>query len=255
MRSAEEVDQEANSSLLLKKAGDLTQEPKEFSISMKRSLSLVCMLASGLGVSALAQAGAATTSDPAPSAPAASAAAAAGPTKIAVIAFQAAVGRTNEGQRDIADLQKKFEPKQQQLKALNDEVDSLKKRLQAGGDKLSDTERATLTKSIDDKQKVLQRQAEDAQNDFQSEMGETFNQLAQKVGEVMTAYAQQNGYSLVLDASAQQSPVLWANQSTDITQVIIQAYNTKSGVPAPANVPSAPAPARTAPKTTPPASH
>ena len=81
-----------------------------------------------------------------------------------------AVAQTNEGQRNFADLQKKYEPKRQQLKTLSDEVDNLTKQLQAQGDKLSDAERATRTKTIDDKKKQLDRDAEDAQNDFQQEM-------------------------------------------------------------------------------------
>ena len=54
-------------------------------------------------------------------------AAAAGPVaaaKVAVIAFQAAVSQTNEFQRDFADLQKKYDPRRQQLKTLNDEIDT-----------------------------------------------------------------------------------------------------------------------------------
>jgi outer membrane protein len=39
---------------------------------------------------------------------------------------------------------------------------------------------------------------------------------------------------LVLDVSQQQSPVLWAQQSSDITKQLIAAYNQKSGVPTPA---------------------
>ena len=42
------------------------------------------------------------------------------PTKVAVIAFQAAVSQTNEFQRDFADLQKKYDPRRQQLKTLRD---------------------------------------------------------------------------------------------------------------------------------------
>jgi len=123
---------------------------KEFFIHMKRSLALAVTLASGFVLSAAAQTPAAPT---APS----------GPTKIAIVAFQAAVAQTNEGQRNFADLQKKYDPKRQQLKGLSDEIDSLKKQLQAQGDKLSDAERATRAKTVDDKEKQLQRSAEDAQ--------------------------------------------------------------------------------------------
>ncbi|MGB9406379.1 MAG: OmpH family outer membrane protein [Terracidiphilus sp.] len=201
---------------------------------MKRSLALIATLASGFVLSAAAQ----TLPAPAVAAPA-------GPAKIAVIAFQVAVAQTNEGQRNFADLQKKYDPKRQQLKALSDEIDNLTKQLQAQGDKLSDTERASRAKSIDDKTKQLKRDAEDAQNDFQSEMQELYNGLASKVYDVLAGYAQQQGYTLVLDVAQQQNPVLYASESTNITKQIIDAYNLKSGVPAPPAQPAA-APARPA---------
>ena len=144
-----------------------------------------------------------------------------------------AVGQTNEFQRNFADLQKKYDPKRQQLKTLSDEIDNLTKQLQTQGDKLSDAERASRAKTIDDKKKQLQRDGEDAQNDFQNEMQEMYNGLASKVYDVLSSYAQQQGYTLVLDVAQQQTPVLYANDSTNITKPIIDAYNVKSGVPAP----------------------
>ncbi len=212
---------------------------------MKRSLAFAVSLASGLALHAAAQAPTA-----APAAPSAAAAttAPAGPTKIAVVAFQVAVAQTNEGQRNFADLQKKYEPKRQQLKALSDDVDNLTKQLQAQGDKLSEAERAGRAKTIDDKKKQLQREAEDAQNDMQQEMQDLYNGLASKVYDVLATYAQQHGYTLVLDVAQQQTPVLYATESTNITKAVVDAYNAKSGVPAPpAATPSAPTPAPKAP--------
>jgi outer membrane protein len=74
-----------------------------------------------------------------------------------------------------------------------------------------------------------------------------YNTLATKVYEVMSAYAQQQGYTLVLDISEQQSPVLYALPSTEITNAVVEAYNVKSGVPAPAAQPAAPRPAASKP--------
>jgi outer membrane protein len=208
---------------------------REFS----RSLFVASLLVSGLGVSAIAQPAAAAT-------PAATAVAPTGTTRVAVINFQAAVFQTNEGKRNISELQKKFDPKRAQLKAQSAEIDTLKKQLQASGDKLSDVERQTRTQTIDTKEKALQRDGEDASNDYEQQLQQAYQQLAEKVYGVVTSYATQNGFGVVLDASAsqqQQLPtVLWASQGTDITKAVIDAYNTKSGVPAPApEVPAAPA--------------
>jgi outer membrane protein len=207
---------------------------------MKHSLALVFMLASGFALSAAAQS---------PSVPATQAI----PAKVAVVAFQTAVGQTYEFQRSYADLQKKYEPKKNQLKTMADEIDGLEKQLQAQGDKLSDAERASRAKVIDEKKKQAQRFAEDAQNDLQGEMQEIYNGVAGKVYDTLTTYATQQGFTLVLDGttSQQQAPVvLYASQTTDITKAIIDAYNVKSGVPPPPPqaAPSASAPKPAAPK-------
>lgn len=160
--------------------------------------------------------------------------------KIAVIMFQAAVARTNEGQQDLANLQKKFGPKEAQLKQESDQIDALKKQLQTEAKTLTPEQRQSTVTEIQTKERDLSQHVQDARSDYQNAMGAAFNGLAQKVGAVMTAYAKQHGYSIILDASAQDSPVLWASPTTDITNAVVAAYNAKSGVPAPK--PSAPTP-------------
>jgi outer membrane protein len=209
---------------------------------MKRSLALIFTLASGIALSAAAQ-----TSP----APAAAPAAQAGPAKVAVIAFTGAVQSTNEFQRNFADLQKKYEPKRTQLKTMAEEVDTLQKQLQAQSSTLSDAERASKAKIIDDKKKSAQRFAEDAQNDLQGEIQEIFQGVASKFFDVLEAYAKEQGFTLVLDGtqSQQQAPVvLYATSAADISKAVVDAYNVKSGVPAPPpQPPSAPGP-QAAPK-------
>ncbi|HEX4663878.1 MAG TPA: OmpH family outer membrane protein [Terriglobales bacterium] len=164
----------------------------------------------------------------------------AGPTKVAIINIQAAIATTNEGQRDLEALQKKFEPKQIELKSLSDEVDNLKKQLAAQTDKLNEDERNKRVQTIESKQKTLQRNLEDAQNDYQSQSNEIAQRIGGKLMQSLDNYAKQNGYAVVIDVSSQQSPVLWAAQSVDITKPVIDAYNTVSGVAAPATRPAAP---------------
>lgn len=189
---------------------------------MKRFLALAVSLLSGMTLSAAAQ-----------TAPAAT------PAKVAVISFQEAVAQTNEGLRSITDLQSKFAPKRDQLKVRSAELDSLAKQLQAQGATLSQQEVAKRTREIEDKKKIFDRDAQDAQSDLQSQMHDLFTSLAPKFYDVMVSYAQQHGFTLVLDGSQEQTPVLYAGTSTNITKAVIEAYNAKSGVPAPAAQPGA----------------
>ena len=203
---------------------------------MKRTLApytLALWLA--VSLSALAQ-----TSRPAQPPPAP---AAAGPAKIGIINIELAIIGSNEGQREFTNLQKRFEPKQNELQALNKEVEDLKKQLSTQGDKLNDDARANLVKSIEQKQKNLQRSAEDAQNDFQSQQKDLANQIGRKLLQTLDKYAKGNGYTVILDVSNPQSPVLWAGNSVDLTKQIVDAYNVDSGVPPPATPPNAPKPA------------
>jgi len=209
---------------------------------MNRSFVLIAALASGLVLNASAQ----SASSPA------TAPVTAQPARIAVIAFQVAVARTNEGQRDFADLQKKYDPRRQQLKEESDEIDTLTKQLQAQAANLSDAEQQTRARAIDEKKKKFDRDTQDAQSDFQQAMQDLYTSLASKVYDVMAAYVQLKGFTLVLDISQQQSPVLWASNGTNITDDVIDAYNKKSGIPAPpaqSAVPEAPTPNTAQPAT------
>ena len=220
---------------------------------MKRSITLVCLLASATGVgiitlpsAALAQASSAPSA-PLPAAGMGAAVAVPATAKIAIINFQQAVAATNEGQRNFAQLRVKFEPKQAQLKAQSDEIDSLKKQLQDAGATLSEPERDSRLRVIDEKTKSLQRSAEDAQNEASGAMNDMYQALAQKVYAVLDTFSNQNKFTVVLDTSAQQTPVLWANGSTDITKAIVEAYNVKSGVPPQPAGATAPRPSSTSP--------
>ncbi len=164
--------------------------------------------------------------------------------RIAVIQFQLAVSQTNEFQRDYADLQKKYDPKREALKALDDQIDSMTKQFQAQAATLTDSEKQSRADAITDQKRKEQQLAQDDQSDYQSDMQEMINSVAQKVGAELTAYAKEHGYSVVLDATEQQNQapiVLYASPATDITKAVIDAYNAKSGIPAPP--PPAPAPA------------
>jgi outer membrane protein len=191
---------------------------------MKRIFMTVAALASCIAMNASAQAAPAAAVTTAP----------AGPAKIAVIGFQEAIAQTNDFQRRFADLQKKYEPKRQELKTLNDQITSLQKELQAQSATLTDADRATKAKLLDDKQKDMKRAGEDAQTDYQQDMQQTFAAVAGKFDETLEAYAKEHGFTVVLDGGNQQLPVvIYANDSANITKAVVDAYNVKSGIPAP----------------------
>jgi outer membrane protein len=210
-------------------------------------------------ISAWAQTGgAATPSSPSAAAASPVAPASTGGTRVGTINVEAAVFGSNEGRRDADALTKKLEPKQNELKAQNEELEALQKQLQTQDGKLNDDARATLVKQIETKKKSLDRSVQDFQEDGQNQGKEIFSRILQKMAPTIVKYAQNNGYQLIVDTSNNwpQSQVLWSGEGVDITKAIVDAYNVSSGVPAPAptSTPAAKKPAGAAPKPAAPAS-
>jgi outer membrane protein len=212
-------------------------------------------------IAALAQTGNAAANPPAApgaSAPAPVPAATAGGTRVGTINIEQAIFATNEGQRDFDALSKKLEPKQTELKGMNDEIESLQKQLNTQGDKLNDESRAGLVKQIEQKKKSLDRSMQDAREEAQGQQNEIAQRILQKMAPIVVKYAGDNGFGMIIDTSNPwpQGPVLWYGPSVDITKTVVDAYNVQSGVPAPpVSAPSAarPAPGTTRPGTTKPA--
>jgi|SRR5271169_1690544 len=221
---------------------------------MKRTFASIVLLVL-VSMASLAQTGSATPS-PAASTPATTINQSG--VKVGVIDMQGAIAGSNEGQRDFEALAKKFEPRRLELQRLNTDIEEQKKQLTNAGDKMSPEAHEALVKSIETKTKSLQRSAEDAQNEFQQQQNEIAQRILQKMAPVITKYVSDNGYGLLLDASAPwpQGPVVVATQSVDITRSVVDAYNAQSGVPAPPKTgatTTTPRPAGTTPTTTKPA--
>lgn len=212
----------------------MSAKSKFYVCALSLGLSLVLSTAALGQVASAAQPGAAAGSN-APSTPATL-----GPAKVGIVRIQDAIIATNEGKKEFDALQSRFAPKQNELKALNDEVENMKKDLQAKGDKLNEDERAKQVKSLETKQKTLQRSYEDAQNEFQQAEQEIVNRIGGKMLDVLAKYGKDNGYTVILDVSNPQTPVLWAREGTEITKELVDAYNTASPVAPPAPAPKTP---------------
>jgi outer membrane protein len=182
----------------------------------------LALLGGALAGTALAQA-------PAPSA---------APTKIAVIQVQAALTATKEGQKAAADLEARMGPRKKELDGKQAEIKELQERLQRGGNTLSDSAKEDLTRNIDTKTKSFNRQLEDAQAELEQEQQKVIGALGQKMMAVIDKYAQQNSYAIVIDVSNQNTPVLYASNSVDITKEVIDLYDKTVFTPTPAAAPA-----------------
>jgi len=162
------------------------------------------------------------------------------PNRIAIIAIQTAIMATKEGAIAGNALKAKYAPRQADLERRQAEIQSMQDQLKKGGATMSAETKDKLQRETDAKIKSVQRDAQDAQDDSQQDMGKVFNELGDKMVQIIEQYAYQNGYAVVLDVSSQQTPVIWAAPSSNITADIIKLYDQAHPGIAPAAAPKPP---------------
>jgi outer membrane protein len=171
------------------------------------------------------------------------------PTKVGVVQAQSALLGTKDGQRAVQELNKRLEPTHAAIDKKATAIRELQDKLQRGGNAMADAAKIELNRNIEQLTKAYNRDMEDAQAEGEQEQHKLMDELTSKIMKVIDSYAQANGYSLILDVSNPNTPVLYAANSVDITPDIIALYDKTYPVTLPAATPAKP----TAPASTPPA--
>lgn len=175
----------------------------------------------------------------------------AAPGKVGVINIRGAIASTAEGKQASAELQSQFAPRQSELETLNKQINDLRTRLGACEGKCSQEEMGRLTQQGQKATQKFDRLNNELQEDVNSAQGEVFDRIGRKMVDVLDRYSRENGFTLMLDLSAQNSPILYNSTQIDVTQEMVRlydaAYPVKSGA-APAQQKPA---AKPAPSTTP----
>ena len=165
-------------------------------------------------------------------------------SKIGIINFNFALANTDEGKKALADMKKKYEPKQQELERLQKEIQSIQDQLNKPAPGLSNDDQRRLTRELEDKQKNLKRWTDDAQSDLAADRDEAIRRLGQKMVRIIGDYAQQNNFTLILDGA--QVPIYYAAKGIDITDEMVKRYNAANPV-AEAGASAHPAPSPASP--------
>lgn len=177
---------------------------------------------------------------------------AAAQSKVGIININAAIASTKDGQKAIGDLETRFAPKKKLLEAKQQGIQQLQAQLQKST-VLSEDQKRKLMVDIDTQTKSYNRDLEDASQELEGEQQKVFQELGGKMMAIIDKYAKEKGYSLILDVSSQQTPVLYASADSDVTKDIIEAYDKGAGGLTAAPPAGAAKPPATAPKPVPPA--
>jgi outer membrane protein len=168
--------------------------------------------------------------------------------KVGVISVRQAIAGTAEGKQAGAELQSQFASRQNELENLNKQINDLRQRLDTGRDKLSQDETARLTRQGETYTRQLQRKQDEYQEDLNAAQADVFDRIGRKMIDVLDRYARENGFVVILDSSAQNTPIMFASTNIDVTQDIVRLYDGAYPVKAGAAGTTTPKPASTTPK-------
>ena len=185
-----------------------------------------------------------------------------GQIKIAILNVRQAIVTTAEGKQASAQLQSQFAAQQNDLQNMQKQISELQNRITNSHGTLSDDEQARLQRQGELMTRQFQRKQDDLNEAVNAAQSDVIDNIGRKMLDVLDRYSRENGYTVVLDTSAQGTPVVYGSSQIDITQEIIrlydQAYPIKAGAtPAPSSSatpaaqPKAPAPAGAQPSTAP----
>lgn len=171
---------------------------------------------------------------------------------VGIINLRGAIGNTAEGKQASAELQSQFAPRSAEIDTMRKQISDLQQKLQAGQGKLSQDEEARLTAEGQRLTQRLDRRQNDFQEDAQAAQQDVLERIGRKMVDVLDRYARENGYSVVLDVSGQNSPILYASNQIDVTQEIVKLYDQAYPVKnAPAATPKPATPKPATPSATP----
>jgi outer membrane protein len=147
------------------------------------------------------------------------------PPKIAVINLRAAMTNTSEGRKNIREYQAVFAPRMAELQNMQKQINDDQARLRLGNAALGDDERARVTREYDQLTRVFQRKQQEFQDDSGQAQQDVMDRISRKMMEILRKYLKENGFSVILDSSAQQTAILVWSNDIDITQDIIRLYD------------------------------
>ena len=164
--------------------------------------------------------------------------------KVGVIEVQRIVQESAVGKESLARIQKIQGAKQEDLVKRQNELRDLEKRIQDQGKSLSEEAMEKLQKDYQSKALDLKRFQDDAQRELEELQRKELGELERRVLPVIEAVSKELGYSLVFNKY--QSGLLHAEAGVDITDAVIQKFNTS--IAAAPKTDAKPAPAAPAPK-------
>ena len=149
---------------------------------------------------------------------------AAAQAKIAVIDVQRVVTESDPGKEVMQKLRVLSDAKAQEGQTLQQEMATLQDQFNKQRFTVSEQRQAEMSKSIEDKQIAIRRFQDDAQRELQEAQRRELGGLEERILPIINQIGQERGLTLIFNKF--QSGLVYADETVDITDSVIQRFNT-----------------------------
>ncbi|WP_303720432.1 OmpH family outer membrane protein [Malonomonas rubra] len=147
--------------------------------------------------------------------------------KIGYVDLQKALNMSSSGKAAKEKMKAKFKDYDADVQKKQDELKKLKDDLEKQAMLLSTEARAAKERDYQQKVKDYQRMTKDIQEELQQADQDYTRKILEEIFKVVQSLSKQEGYTLVLEKT--ESSILYASDSIDLTDRVIQTYDKQSG--------------------------
>jgi outer membrane protein len=149
---------------------------------------------------------------------------AAAQVKVAVIDVQRVVTESDPGKEVMQKLRALSDSKAQQGQKLQEELSTLQDQFNKQRFTVSEARQAEMSKEIEDKQISIRRFQDDAKRELQDAQRRELGALEERILPLINQIGEEQGLTLIFNKF--QSGLVYADQTVDITDTVIQRFNT-----------------------------
>ncbi len=145
-------------------------------------------------------------------------------TKIGFVNTLEVLYATEEGKRELEQLNQFASQKQQEIGTQSAELQKLRDQYLTQQATLNSTARAQSERTIADKERDLQRLQEDIEVEYNQRRDELLARASEKIRVIINEYAKLNGFGAIFIRNEAQT---YVDLSLDITQDVTRIYNER----------------------------
>jgi len=151
-----------------------------------------------------------------------------GPSKVAVIDVRRILTESEAGRVALEALGVMAEAERTKLEALDKEVKDLENKLAEVALSLSSDKQDEMAAEIQQKTIAYRRAQDDARQKIENSQGERFGTIESQVMPLIAQVGEEQGFTLIFN-KFEDSGLLWAQDSADITELILERFNALPG--------------------------